>query len=480
MSETTAYRVTAEQLLIAVLRRWKLVLAATLAGLAASAFLAFSEEPSYEAIGKLMVTAERAQLAVSPDPKSGAFVGTVSDKDLNSEVALLQSPTLLREVLEPYRAEIEAESAPTVVDRLRDRLSGLLRQLTGAPKRPAPTAFDHFVDKVAAHLEVTAIKASNLIDIRYIGGNPEWAARFVNQLAQRHVDRHAETKRHSAALEFFETQRALLADRVRDAEAAMSEFSRREGVEATSAHRTALRARLAEIEAALTVAQIELAEAQAGREVPRAAMLQGSTDAAATTSDPLQPVRARVIELQLQRADLASRLAPTSLKLQMLDQQIAEAQRLLAAESRRLSQERVGGARARVAALTAQVDSYRDKLRHLDQIAPEAERLEQELVTARESYLTYSKKVEEARFSSALDQSQIVNVSIVEKATPATMPLPSRQGFTLMMGLIMSLGLGLGLALLLDRMDPTVETAADVEQITGFRILAEIPLRETA
>lgn len=480
MAKSQTYSLNAEQLLSAVLRRRKLVLAATLAGLAVSAFMAASEQPAYEALAKLMVTAERAQLAVSPDPKSGAYVGQLSDKDLNSEVALLQSPTLLREVLEPYRAEIEAEAASTLVDRLRALVAVPARQILGPSKGPAPTAFDHFVDKVAVHLEVTAVKASNLIDIRYVGGNPEWAARFVNQLAQRHVDRHGETKRHSAALEFLEAQRALLADRVRDAEAAMSEFSRREGVDATSAHRTALRARLAEVEATLTVAEIELAETQAGRDVPRAALLQGSGAAGAgagSTADPLQSVRAHVMELQMQRADLASRLAPTSLKLQMLDQQIGEAQRLLAAESRRLSQERVGGARARVAALQAQVETYRDKLRHLDQIAPEAERLEQELATARDSYLTYSKKVEEARFSSALDQSQIVNVSIVEKATPATMPLPSRQGFTLTMGLIMSLGLGIGLALLLDRMDPTVETRSDVRQLTGFRVLAEIPLR---
>ncbi|HVM97003.1 MAG TPA: Wzz/FepE/Etk N-terminal domain-containing protein, partial [Candidatus Acidoferrales bacterium] len=444
----------AEEMIGAVLRRWKAVMSVIVTGIMVSGLLAWFEKSTFQANAKLMVTSERARMTVSPDPHSGSTVERVTDQDLNSEVALLQSPGLLREVLEPYRARIEQEGEASLLARLHTGLVTPLRNLFGSTA-PRSNVFDEWMASIAHRLSIDAIKGSNLIEIGFEGGDPKWVATVVNDLTQHHVDRHAHLTQQSAALEFLEQQRQLLAEKVSQAEAALTEFSRREGGDVSAAQRAALRTRVAELESALASAEIDQAEANAGAQpvhlggTAAAAAGNGAGDLGATLSqDPLQGIRNRINELRLQRADLASRLAPTSLKLQMFDQQITEAEELLKKETKRASQERVTVAKARTNALSTHLEAERAKLRHLDEISPESDRLEQDLTSAREAFLTYSKKVEEARFSNALDQSHIVNVSIVERAEVPSIPRPSRKSLTLLLGTIMSLAAGLGLALL--------------------------------
>lgn len=482
----------------AVVRRRKLLLAVFACGMALAVALAFVESPIYDATAKLMVTSERARITVSPDPKSGPTVDRVTDQDLNSEVALLQSSALLREVLEPYRDQIDQEQPTSVVRNVGQLLRYPLEipaRLYGLAHNVTPlTPYERWVQSVAAHVTVTPIKGSNLLAVSFSGSRPEWCAAFINQLATHHVERHARLNQQSEALEFLEGQRQLLGKKLREAEGALADFYDREGMDAATEQRSVLRSRLAKLESTLAKSTTELAEAAARAEFLRHDIQLRSQNAAVEPqlagADPLQLVRSRILELQLQRSDLLSKFAPASLRVQSVDKQIEEAQRLLATEEAKRggragnptlaldlsrTDEQIAAVKARVQALTAQIAEYRGKLDHLDQVAPQLGRLEQEVATAKESFLTYGKKVEEARFSDALDQSRIVNVSIVEPAQIPPAPRPSKRPMTLFLGAIMSLCAGAGLAVLLDRLDPAVKSADEAERISELTILADIP-----
>jgi uncharacterized protein involved in exopolysaccharide biosynthesis len=136
------------------------------------------------------------------------------------------------------------------------------------------------------------------------------------------------------------------------------------------------------------------------------------------------------MELQIHRGELISRYAPKSVMISDVDRQISEARRLLAQEQantveiyRKDTQARIDATQARMDALLAQLSEYREKAAKLDTIAPEWERLQNELDTRRQAYQTYLQKEEEARFTNALDESQILNVTVAELATP---PLRAR------------------------------------------------------
>ena len=130
--------------------------------------------------------------------------------------------------------------------------------------------------------------------------------------------------------------------------------------------------------------------------------------------------------------------------------------------------------KARVDTLRAQISDHRSKVGHLDEIASEQEHLEQQLAAAKEAYGTYAKKEEEARFSSALDESSIVNIAIAERAETPIAPVKSKSLIIFAVGAFMSLFAGLGLAFVRDRLDPAVKSAAEAKGVTGLPILAEV------
>ena len=489
-----------QEILATLFRRWRLIAVVFVVGLIGSAILAFLQGPQYEASAKLMLTSERAHITVSPDPSSGAVVDRVTDQEINSEVALLKSPALIREVLEPVYNP-SAQQPPT---GLLQQTMAALRYPLDVPGRlyrrmynvPPASPFDGWVQAYAAGVAVTPIKSSNLIQVTFWGSSPQWTAEFVNQLITHYVERRARLNQTSAALDFLESQRKLLSDKMRQAEDALAKFYDREHIDAGFEQRTPLRARVGELETALAKSATELAEATARAEFlnqelrtrPKSDLMEPR----AAQNDPLQLIRTRIFELQLQRSELLSKFAPTSLKIQEVDRQIDEARQLLAQQEKEQkavggggdpalvrawseTQAQVAAVKARMESLRAQVAGYREKLDHLDQTASEQERLEQEVTTAKESFLTYTKKVEAARFSDALDQSRIVNVSVVEKAEVPTAPLPLKRSRTLMMGAIMSLAAGGGLAFLLDKIDPKVKSAAEAERVSGLPLLADIP-----
>lgn len=490
---------------VAILYRGRRLIGYVVAGgLVTSLLLSFLQAPVYRATAKLMVTSKRARITVSPDPKDGPTIDRVTEQDLNSEVALLQSVSLVREVLESHRDQLGDQGHPGVALQLMHLLAypfGLPGRIYRALHQVAPSnALEDWVQSTIKRLTVADVKGSSLIEVSYEGAKPQWTAELVNALVRRHVERQVQLNQQSDALGFFESQRRLLSERLHDAEAALQKFYEREGVDPGSSPREGLATQLIALRTALAQSDTDLAEAEArvkflsqtlttrARTVP--------ADAVKSQSSPLQLIRTRVLELELQRSELLSNFAPTSIRVQDIDRQIEEARRLLAEEQKpgavsaesvdptqqkldfelAEAQAQIAAVGARREALAARIASDTDKLQHLDQIASEQERLEQEVATAKESLTTYIHKQEEARFSDALDESRIVNVTIVEPAVVPQAPLPSKRTLVLVMGAVMSLFAGIGLAFVRDRVDPAVKGGAEAQKLTGLPILADIPM----
>jgi uncharacterized protein involved in exopolysaccharide biosynthesis len=481
-------------------RRRSVIAVVFAVGLVTVVVLAWLQAPTYRAAAKLMVTSARATIAVSPDANERPRVDPVTDSDLSSEVAMLNSPSLLREVLEPLRDHVPQPPPPTAIGRALHVLTYPL-SVPGDIYRsihdlPPDSAFDQRIAGAAQHLTVTQLGRSNLIEVAYEDRRPEWAAELVNSLVATHVDRHVRLNQQASAQQFYESQRALLSDKLRDAEVALRTFYEREGIDAVGTGAKSMRERLAQLESALADSQTEMAESSAEAEFLARAMTTigkggASVPAGALTSGTAL-VKSRVVELELQRSQLLSQYAPTSMKVADLDRQIAEARRLLEEEKRGGSapsdparqeletkltqtQARAAALQARSTALRTQIDTGRGQLEHLDAIASEQERLEQEVNASKQSLATYLKKEEEARFSNALDESRIVNVTIVDRAIVPRTPLQSKRMTTILLGAVVSLAAGIGLAFVRDRIDPSVKSGSEAHHISGLPVLAEIP-----
>jgi uncharacterized protein involved in exopolysaccharide biosynthesis len=205
-------------------------------------------------------------------------------------------------------------------------------------------------------------------------------------------------------------------------------------------------------------------------------------------------MESRVLELMLERSKLLSRYAPTSVKIVDLDQQIAEAKRLLREERQliatasagtnptwaELEQElietraTVASLEARTKALDEQEQANLDRMRALVEGTSALERLETDLERAKEAHRTYVGKQEAARLSSALDDSQILNITVSQPVTVPQTPKPARKGVYVLLGMLAGLLLGGAIAFVRDLIDPTVKSAEEVGRLTGMTIIGEV------
>jgi uncharacterized protein involved in exopolysaccharide biosynthesis len=183
----------------------------------------------------------------------------------------------------------------------------------------------------------------------------------------------------------------------------------------------------------------------------------------------------------MQRSELLSRYTPTSAVVRDVDRQISEVRRLLANERsasvdmrRRAARAKMEANDARIVALQAQITKYRETIERLEKVLPEWNRLLNNAQTQKESYLSYLRKEEEARVSSALDESQIVNIAIAERAQVPGEPEGAALKRTSAFGAALSLLIGIGLAFFRDWMDPSVKSAGQIERLVGLPVLGEL------
>ena len=204
--------------LVAILhRRRRFIAQIFLAGFVTVAIGVSTQKPVYRAFATLMVTSDRAQVVVSPDAGTRPTVENVTEQDMNSEVALIYSESLVRDVLAPYWSEDE-EDSPSIFSRIRSvvtfplRIPSLLYQLIH--KVPPHTGLDSWAQDTLDKVGVGIVGRSNLIEVSFTSSNPKWAAEFVNKLVAKHIERRGKLSQQSEARRFFESQREMLAKEV--------------------------------------------------------------------------------------------------------------------------------------------------------------------------------------------------------------------------------------------------------------------------
>ncbi len=477
------------EILGTLFRQKRLIETVTLAGLITISALTWLEPPIYRASAKILVQTQRTHIPLSPS-EDRLTVDRMSDQEINAVVALLRSTSLVRDVLDAYRSKLEADETRSLIGTARDialfpvALPAMLYRLIHG--LPAPTVFDDAVQKTAEKIEVTPVKQSNLIEVAYVSRDPQWASIFVNDLIQLYITRHAALSDAGAGQDFFRNQRELLGERLERAQANLRDFRDAAGAAAVSENVDALRDQMAGFEVARATDQAKVAELEA-REVFLLTNVLSKPEAA--TNEPriagntaVQFLKSRLLELELKRSELLSRYAPGSQFLADLGRQIVDTRALKRKEEQAIVQlmltetrSELAAARARVASLSELLQENQERLLRNQNAGGERDQLEQELAAAREPYITYLKKEEQARFSKALDESRIVDLSVVEPADVPIEPEAAHRLETVVLGIVLSFLLGVAAAFVREQLDPMVKTSEEAERLTGLPVITEIP-----
>jgi len=484
-SEKAALPFSVKDLLAAAFR-YKRTAALCFFGILTGAIaVAILQPAKYSASTEFLVGEGRVDPVVSTEASVPPVVKPVSEEDLNSEIELLHSPDVLRQV---------------VIACGLDRDKTLWDRVLGSPvpeRRLARAA-----DRLNKDLRIEVVKKSDLIDVGYTARDPQEAVRVLKSLTEAYMQKHVAVHSPPGQVEFFAQETERYKKDLSDAEAQMKQFSQQEGGVAPQISRDLTLQKLSEFRSSLQQTRAEIASTEERiRTMERQA---GITPERLTTSSRrlddaqvLQTLKSTLINLELKRTELLTKYQPTYPLVQEVDKQISETQAAIATEDAKPIKEETtdrnptyawineelakaraerSGLQARATATEAAVAKYEAMTRDLAQKDLLEQDLQRTVKADEENYLLYLRKREQARMSEALDRTRILNVAVAE--SPVAPSLPSNSPWpTLIGGVFFAVLVSIAAVGAQEYLDPSFRTPAEVSATLNIPVLAAVPRR---
>ena len=149
---------------------------ATLLGIALGAVYTLAQPRIYQAAATVEIRKLNGNLLGLKDMQPAAEQNAATPNDVQTQVRILESGTMIERVLEKLPPEQEPPATGA-----RRFLASILRR--GKQPRTREEKLEH----VRANLQVRDSRQSDVLDIYYDSPDPEYAARFVNTLAQQYI-----------------------------------------------------------------------------------------------------------------------------------------------------------------------------------------------------------------------------------------------------------------------------------------------------
>ena len=476
-----------------VLFRHKLLICVTFLAVAVgTAVFTFLMPNEYESRMKILVKNTRSDVPITPERTTGAtssyFENDVSENQINSEIELLTSEDLLKQVVTEcglYR------SGPSISTRLG------LKEAT----RSSAAQVEEATRKLAKDLAITPVKKANLIEIKYTSGSPELAANVLKKLQDLYLDKHLKLHRTPGTYEFFKGQAERHEDQLQSAEKELSGFQQSMNVVSLTQQKdqtvqklTEAKSKLLETETFLREVNDRIAKGQ--QQMQTLAPRVVTQSRALPNQYSAERLNTLIVELQNRRTQLLTKFRSDDRLVREVDQQIKDTRKALEKASQETATEQSTGpnplrqtleselARSRVdqagalgrrEMLAGQVQQYEVQLSRLEGITAQYDDLNRKVKQSEDNYQLYKKKEEEKVITDELDQNKITNVSIAEAPSQPQLPVKPNRPLNLILGVFLGVLLSIGSVVVAEFMRDTVLTPRDLELLTGGRVLASLP-----
>jgi uncharacterized protein involved in exopolysaccharide biosynthesis len=482
-------------------RKWQIATAFFLV-IALVAGVTFTTPKQYESHMKILVKNERADTIVSAGNGEGSgYHGEVSETEINSEIELLNSSTLLRRVV-----------TACGLDRL-DKASA------GSSDRMA-VALERATQRLQRDLNISPVRKANVIQVDYSARDPRQAAAVLRQLAEYYLEEHLKVHGTPGSYRFFADQTENYRNELKQAETRLTDFRRAHDIVMLTQQKDAMLQKASDSEAALFQADATIGE-YTGKSAITSAQLDAATpriltqDRVAPNQFSADHLSAMLVDLQNRRTGLLAKFRPDDRLVLETEQEIADTRAALEKAIQTRSSEQstdinpihqalemdmakqqseLAGVKARREALAQHTQLYRSQLMALGNATAEYDDLMRSQTEAEQNYLLYAKKTEEARIAESLDRQKIANVAIAEPPLEPHLASKPNVRLNLTLGVILAAFLSVGLAFGLEYLQQppqrlqfaaqaalpagsrtdAIEEPAGLETLTGLPILATI------
>lgn len=429
----------------------------------------------YEAHMSFLIRNQRAEPLVGSDPHQNSIqLPDVTEVDLNSEVELLSSSEVLRQV---------------VVDC----------NLAKAKRSHEDVAIESATRQLSKSLKITPVRNSSLIDVTYQSSNREQARNVLAQLAKVYLQKRMNLHTASQAESFFANESQSAQDQLRAAEAERASFLSENGYEGLPQQVQLGLQYVQDLKGQVDGAQASLDETEARlRQVgaDRKTTTERISTQARASNNPyaIQQILSTLVTLENRKTELLTKFKPGDRQILQTDQEMKNTQEALQrvetvaplenvsdanpawqaldAEANRLNQTR-NGLLSRRDQLIAQYTQEESRLRQMERDTVRANELERKVRVASDKFDLYQGKAVAARIADGLDAQDISNVILVSQPVVPAIPEVSR--INLFTGFLLALFVSLSLGFLSQMISEKLYGPAQVEEETGIPVMATLP-----
>lgn len=450
--------------------------------------------PRYTASTKVLIDPKKPQVV---DIESVVSSLTYDNQTVESEIAVIQSRTLIGEVIDELglyrhpefnpalRAQMAEEKEPLidwnkVVPRAWvERIFPKKEQAPPDPEKQARHERTRVINAVAAAISVKPVGRSRVVDIAFSSGDPELAADVVNALARLYIVEQLKTKFEGTrqASEWLNDRLGDLRRQVKESEIVVENFRARSGLiegrdtsivaqQITELNTQLVRARSEYEGAKAQLAKIEELFEESG--FGSILDLLGS--------DTINRFRIKETELKRREAELLSEYGPKHPIIVNLRQEMELLNTRISSEAKRVIEEM----RSEVAVSLQRVLSYERSLEGLKGEAAALNsnevalrQLEREAAANRavfETFLNRFKETEQIGFEQP-------DARIVSEADIPTDPSFPNKRLLLAVAFVGALGIGLGLVYVAEILETGFLSTDQIErelQIAGLGLVPRI------
>src|SRR5207244_2618924 len=332
------------------------------------------------------------------------------------------------------------------------------------------------IDRYAANFDVKPIPNSRLIQVRTTARDPDLAQAIANAHANEYIRRTLAAKFEltGEARKYLDQEIERVRKEVDASETALDRFRREHGiVAADDAQGNSVVERLQDLSRRLTNAQAQRIELEAQHQLTQRRDFESIP--AVLQNALIQTLKADLSRLEAREAELDRIFLEGNPELQQVRAQLKQTRGRLQGEINRT----VGGVESQYLAAKSTEDALRAELERqqgtvldLRQVSGQYVKLDQAVQANRALYAALLQRAGETEVVRGV---QLSNITVLDPAERPSMPSRPNAILNVVFGLVLGLVLGIGTAAVLENVDTSLRTPADVERILALPTLGVIP-----
>jgi len=442
-------------------KRWPFVALAVIIGTAFAFVFTYRQPKIYESICQVIIEPMAPQ--VLPGAKDVVELGTgtywANKEFYETQYRIIQSTAVGQRTAEKLGLQYDQDFA------------GPNRNLTDIGRA------------VVGQVSVKPLKDSRVALISVSDRNPQRAALIANTLADTYIEYNLDFKLEGArtAMSWLVEQEAELKNQLESSELKLYRFKKDRNLLAVSMDdkQSMLSQNLAAVNAKLTELRIHILEQDAKRrmiERARSNITEEETLPEIRANAAISTLRSSFIQLGREYSDLSSRYGSDHPKMKAISAQMDSIKKAY--------QEEIDGVLASFEkgyqqmldnerSLKAMMEKEKKEAIELSKIEIDYKPLQRAAEQNTKMYGLIASRQKEIDITGPMRAN---NVRVLERATVSSVPVRPRPLQNLLIGLLVGLATGIALAFVIEALDNTLKTQADVEQFLGVSVLGLVPV----